>query len=79
MANPATQEMLSLHMTGKAGEWSYETDAGEEYIAQMLSEERRPNTKTGVMEWVTVRRANHLRDIERMILTLALASGILRA
>jgi phage terminase large subunit GpA-like protein len=79
MANPATQEMLSLHMTGKAGEWSFETDAGEEYIAQMLSEERRPNTKTGVMEWVTVRRANHLRDIERMILTLAMASGILRA
>jgi hypothetical protein len=31
------------------------------------------------MEWVTVRRANHLRDIERMILTLAMASGILRA
>lgn len=75
---PSMQDMLALHLSGRAGNWTYETDAGHEYIAQVCSEEKRADPKTGKVEWVRVRRANHLRDTEVIILTIAIASGILR-
>jgi hypothetical protein len=78
-ADAAMQDMLALHMAGKAGSWSYERDAGSDYVAQLLSEEKRPDPKTGKVEWHRIRRANHLRDCEKMVLVLAIASGVLRA
>jgi phage terminase large subunit GpA-like protein len=78
-ADDAMQDMLALHMAGKAGRWSYERDAGSDYVAQMLSEEKRADPKTGKVEWHRIRRANHLRDCEKMVLVLAIASGVLRA
>lgn len=78
-ADPTIQDMLALNMTGKAGAWTYETDAGAEYVAQLLSEEKRVNEKSGKLEWVRVRRNNHLRDCEKGILVIAIASGLLQA
>ena len=78
-ADAAMQDMLALHMAGKAGQWSYERDAGSDYVAQLLSEEKRADPKTGKVEWHRIRRANHLRDCEKMVLVLAIASGVLRA
>jgi hypothetical protein len=78
-SDPSLQDMLALHLAGKACGWTYETDAGSEYVAQVCSEEKRADPKTGKVEWHRIRRANHLRDCEKNCLLVALASGILRA
>jgi phage terminase large subunit GpA-like protein len=78
-ADPTIQDMLALQMAGKAGHWTFEADAGSEYVAQLCSEEKRADPKTGKIEWVRVRRANHLRDCEKIASVIALASGILKA
>lgn len=81
LADDGIQDILSLFLAGKAGHWTFEVDAGNEYIAQVCSEEKRADPKTGKVEWHRIRRANHIRDCEKIILFTALACKppILRA
>jgi hypothetical protein len=75
-ADHALQDMLEMQIRGQAGNWTVETDAGEEYAMQLWAEKRAD--KSGKMLWKE-RKQNHLRDCEKIILVVAIASGIFRA
>jgi hypothetical protein len=75
-ADHSLQDMLEMQIRGQAGDWRIERDAGEDYAKQLWAEKRAD--KTGKLVWQE-RKQNHLRDCCKIILVVAIASGILRA
>ena len=76
-SNPSTKNLLAELMAGQLGEWSIAKNTGQEYIQQMMSEIR--EEKAGARgevrhEWRQIRRDNHLRDCELMILVASVAT-----
>jgi phage terminase large subunit GpA-like protein len=75
-ADHSLQDMLEMQIRGQAGDWRIERDAGEDYAKQLWAEKRAD--KTGKLVWQE-RKQNHLRDCEKIVMVVAIASGILRA
>lgn len=80
-ATKAIKDHLGRLQAGKGIYWGLPADAPEEYIEQLngerLREKIKPNGST-VHEWIeTGRQGCHLRDCEGMILTCAIADGLM--
>jgi hypothetical protein len=80
-ANKPIKDQLGRLQAGKGIYWGLPADAPEEYLEQLngerLREKKMPNGAT-VYEWIeTGRQGCHCRDAEGMILTCAIADGLM--
>lgn len=80
-ANDPIKDLLTEMMMGLVGEWTLPRKIAPDYMAQITSERReeRIDAKGRVTySWKQVRRDNHLRDCELMILVAALITKIVQ-
>lgn len=49
------------------GNWYIESDAEDWYISHMTAEQKRKNRKTKAVEWVAIRKDNHIFDCEVLL------------
>jgi phage terminase large subunit GpA-like protein len=56
---------------GGSGSWYVHADTPEWYAKQMTAEEKRADRKTKIVEWVQIRRDNHMLDCEVMCYVMA--------
>jgi phage terminase large subunit GpA-like protein len=56
---------------GKPGRFSFNKDTGRDFIAHLLSEEKRVDFRTGKSSWIKVRGKNHWLDATVIAYALA--------
>jgi phage terminase large subunit GpA-like protein len=47
---------------GDPGRFTFHKDTGTEYVSHLMAEERRRNSRTGLTQWVKIRKQNHFLD-----------------
>lgn len=73
---PAVKDAIEARISqtrtdGGPGSWYIHADTPDWYAKQVTAEERRADRKTKIVEWVQVRRDNHMLDCEVMCYVLA--------
>lgn len=79
-ASDPTMDLLAEYMTGRVGDWSIPKKIGSEYLKQVTAESRvvaEDALGHTVHKWVQRRKANHLFDVEKMLLICAVARKII--
>jgi hypothetical protein len=80
-SNPAMKDLFGEHITGLAGEWTLPRHVGREYFRHIASEHRESVVDSkGRVKWIwkQVSLANHLRDCELQLLTIAVIIKLTR-
>ena len=81
-SSDTVNDFLAEFMSGIVGEWTLTRNPGSEYHKQITSFRRVAveDTKGRIhYEWRQVRKADHLRDCERMILVAAVISKLIQS
>jgi phage terminase large subunit GpA-like protein len=81
-SNNAAKDMLTEMMMGLIGDWTLPQKIGSDYLKQATAERReeKEDTKGRISYfWKQVRRDNHLRDCELMILIAAVITRMVQA
>jgi hypothetical protein len=80
-SNNAAKDLLTEMMMGLVGDWTLPQKIGSDYLKQVTAERReeKEDTKGRITYfWKQVRRDNHLRDCELMILVAAVITKIVQ-
>jgi hypothetical protein len=76
-SNDATKNILAELMSGQIGTWTIAKNTTQEYIQQLTAEIREEKKEANgriSYVWRQIRRDNHLRDCELMIVVASLAT-----
>lgn len=76
-SNDSAKDILAELMSGAIGQWSIAKNTAQDYIKQVTAEIREEKTSgRGEIkyQWRQIRRDNHLRDCELMILVASIAT-----
>ena len=76
-SSAGAKDVLSMYMTGQAGQWHLPENVPNEYLAQLLAEVKtqrlnKDGLPTGEWEWKVLSRNNHWLDCECMQIVAAL-------
>ena len=78
-SNPSVKNLMSELMSGALGEWTIAKNTSHEYVQQVTAEIREESTSASgeiSYKWRQIRRDNHMRDCELMLIVASLAASL---